>query len=165
MGGAVGGGAAIIAGTMELVIAAAAGFLIAVLWFDLMFDVQVLRHRREPQVPEDVLASIAAYYRRVTTTASPMGRLVAVVMSVLLIGLIAQAAGGGTAWWVSAVSFPAAFLAVGLAMGRVLGRARRLGTRTGSLSVQSDLARSICRDHFVCLAAMSVLLAFQLAGA
>lgn len=32
-------GAGIIAGIMELLITTAAGFLIAVLWFDLMFDV------------------------------------------------------------------------------------------------------------------------------
>ena len=149
---------------MELLITAAAGFLIAVLWFDLMFDVQVLRHRREPQVPEAVLASIAAYYRRVTTTASPMGRLVAMAMLALFVGLIAQAVRADAGWWVSATSFPAAFLAVGLAMGRVFGRARRLGSRTDPPDVQSDLARSICRDHLVCLASMSLLLMVQLAG-
>jgi len=87
---------------MELLITAAVGFLIAVLWFDLMFDVQVLRHRRGPQVPEAVLASIAAYYWRVTTTASPMGRLVAVAMLALFVGLIAQAVRADAGWWVSA---------------------------------------------------------------
>ena len=59
-------------------VTAAAGFLVAVLWFDLMFDVQVLRHRHHGVLPEPVLVSIAGYYRRVTTTASPMGRLVVV---------------------------------------------------------------------------------------
>ena len=41
-----------------------------------MFDVQVWRHRHSPQISEEALESIARYYRRVTTTASPMGRLV-----------------------------------------------------------------------------------------
>ena len=158
------GGAGIIAGIVELLITAAAGFLIAVLWFDLMFDVQVLRHRADPLVPEAVLESIAAYYRRVTTTASPMGRLVAVAMAALFVGLSVQAVRGDAAWWVSAVSFPAALLAVGLAMGRVFGRAVRLGTRADPADVQSDLARSICRDHLICLASMSLVLAVQLAG-
>ena len=72
---------------MVSVITAATGFLIAVLWFDLMFDVQVWRHRRSPEVPETTLQSISAYYRRVTTTASPMGRLVGLVMFVLLAAL------------------------------------------------------------------------------
>ena len=48
--------------------APAAGFLLAVLWFDLMFDVQVSA-TPAGELPEQVLASIAGYYRRVTTTA------------------------------------------------------------------------------------------------
>lgn len=51
--------------------AAGSGFLIAVLWIDLIFDIQVLRHRRSADVPEPVLASIAAYYHRATTTSRP----------------------------------------------------------------------------------------------
>jgi hypothetical protein len=51
---------------MSAFVTAGAGFLLAVLWFDLMFDVQVMGHR-EGDLPEEVLASIASYYRRVTT--------------------------------------------------------------------------------------------------
>jgi hypothetical protein len=146
------------------IITAAAAFLTAVLWFDLMFDVQVLRHRGAPQVPEEVLDSISAYYRRVTTTASPMGRLVGLVMVVLLVSLVIQAAIGDAPVWVSAVSLPAAVLAIGLALLRVFGRARRLGTRIDPLAIRSELARSICRDHLICLAAMATLLAVQIGG-
>jgi hypothetical protein len=83
-----------IGGAMFLsqIIAAGAGFLISVLWFDLMFDVQVLAHRREPALPASVLDSISGYYHRVTETASPMGRLVATVMLTLLVALTVQAA-------------------------------------------------------------------------
>jgi hypothetical protein len=149
---------------MAPVITAAAGFLIAVLWFDLMFDVQVWRHRREPHVPEDTLASIAAYYRRVTTTASPMGRLVGLVMMALLIALVLQTISGDEPLWVSIVSIPAALLGIGFAVGRIFGQARRLGARKDSPDVQSDLARGIFGAHVVCLAAMVTLLAAQLAG-
>ena len=45
-----------------------AGFLLAVLWFDLMFDVQVLRNPAR----RGALDSVSAYYRRVTTSARPM---------------------------------------------------------------------------------------------
>ena len=145
-------------------IAAAAGFLIAVLWFDLMFDVQVLQYRRAPQIPEPVLDSISAYYRRVTTTASPMGRLVGLVMVALLVLLIWQAITGEAPVWVSVISIPAAVLAIGLAVVRVFGRARRLGTRNDSLAVRSWLARSIFRHHLACLAAIIALLAAQIAG-
>ena len=150
---------------MDQLITAAAGFLIAVLWFELMFDVQVFRHRRSPELPEPVLASISSYYRRVTTTASPMGRLVGLVMLVLVASLIWQAVDGEAPAWTSAVSLPPACLAVGLAILRVFGRARRLGARTDGMAVQSNLARSILRDHLICLAAMAVVLAVQIGGA
>ena len=150
---------------MVPVITAAAGFLIAVLWFDLMFDVQVWRHRRSPQVPDAVLESIAAYYRRVTTTASPMGRLVGLIMVALLGALVVQAISGDDALWVSVVSIPAALVGIGLAAARIFGWARRLGTRKDPPAVQSELARGIFRAHVVCLTAMATLLAVQLAGA
>jgi hypothetical protein len=149
---------------LEQAIAAAAGFLLAVLWFDLMFDVQVAR-RGDVTLPESVLGSISAYYRRVTTEASPMGRLVGLVMLVLLAGLVAQAIDGESPAWVGIVSIPAAVLATGLALVRVFAAARRLGTRTDSIEEQSNLARGIFRAHLVCLVGMSVVLAVQLAGA
>ena len=58
---------------MHLAATTGLGFLLAVLWFDLMFDVQVVGHR-EPLLPVAVLDSIGAYYRRVTTNARPMNR-------------------------------------------------------------------------------------------
>jgi hypothetical protein len=129
-----------------------------------MFDVQVWRHRRSPELPDDVLASIAAYYRRVTTTASPMGRLVGLTMAVLLVALVVQAIWGDAPLWVSAVSIPAALVGIGLAAARIFGQARRLGTRRDLPEVQSELARRIFWAHIVCLAAMITLLAAQLAG-
>jgi hypothetical protein len=129
-----------------------------------MFDVQVWRHRRSPEVPETVLDSISAYYRRVTTTASPMGRLVGLTMLVLLIALMVQAIWGDEPLWVSVVSIPAALIGIGLAAARIFGQARRLGTRRDPPAVQSELARGIFRAHIVCLAAMMTLLVVQLAG-
>ena len=129
-----------------------------------MFDVQVWRHRRSPELPEAVLDSIAAYYRRVTTTASPMGRLVGLVMLVLLVALVVQAIWGDEPLWVSAVSIPAALVGIGLAAARIFGQARRLGARTDPTAVQSELARGIFRAHVVCLAAMVTLLVVQLAA-
>jgi len=130
-----------------------------------MFDVQVWRYRRLPQVSEDALDSIARYYRRVTTTASPMGRLVGLAMAVLLAALGVQAVRGAEPLWVSVVSIPAALLGIGLAAARIFGQARRLGTRRDSPEVQSELARGILRAHLVCLAAMVTLLAAHLASA
>jgi hypothetical protein len=130
-----------------------------------MFDIQVWRHRRSPEVPEAVLSSIAAYYRRVTTTASPMGRLVGLTMVVLLVALVVQAIWADAPVWVSVVSIPAALIGIGLAAARIFGQARRLGTRRDPPAVQSELARGIFRAHIVCLGAMMMLLVVQVAGA
>jgi hypothetical protein len=50
---------------MSKFVAAGLSFLLAVLWFDLMFDVQTLGHNGEI-LPPEVLSSISTYYRRVT---------------------------------------------------------------------------------------------------
>ena len=150
---------------MEAIAAACAGFLIAVLWMDLMFDVQVLRHRRAAAVPEDVVESIATYYRRVTTAAQPMGRLIAAVMLALLTVLVAQLVAGDVPRWASVVSLAGAGVAIGLAGARVVPSARRLGARGEPPAARAALARGICRDHLVCLAAMTTVLSVQLAVA
>jgi hypothetical protein len=145
-------------------ITAAAGFLIAVLWFDLMFDVQVIPHRHASEVPSHVTDSIATYYRRVTTDASPMGRLIALVMVCLLALLVGQTARRGTPGWVSVVSLLAAVAAIGLAIGKVVPAAVRLGSRQDPHATQSALARTIFRDHVVFLALMITVLVVQLVG-
>lgn len=149
---------------MLAAITAAVGFLIAVLWFDLMFDVQVWPHRRADLLPEPVTESIATYYRRVTTDASPMNRLVALVMVVLLALLIGQATGDGTPTWLSIVSLTLAALAIGLALGRVVPAAKRLGNHPDSQRATTALARSIFRDHVLFLSLMVGLLVLQLVG-
>ena len=77
-------------------ITASVGFLIAVLWFDLMFAVQLIGRRGDKHDTDAAVDSIATYYRRVTTDASPMGRLVGLVMLALLILLVVQATRAGT---------------------------------------------------------------------
>jgi hypothetical protein len=143
---------------------ACGGFLLAVLWFDLMFDVQVLRHP-QGDLPEAVLASIAGYYRRVTTEARPMTHAVGLVMIIGLAALIVQLASGSVPRWASLSSLALAAAPIVLAARRVLPNAVRLGGRGDPLAVQSALARQICRDHLFCLAAIAVFLAVQLLAA
>jgi hypothetical protein len=149
---------------MQPVVSAGAGFLLAVLWFDLMFDVQVLRHARG-DLPEVVLASIAGYYRRVTTEARPMNRLIIVAMAATLIGVVVQLVRADAPRWVSAISIVTAAAPIGLAATRTVPSAVRLGTRSDSPAVQSALARSICRDHLFCLASIALLLVTQIVWA
>jgi len=144
-------------------ITAGAGFLLAVLWFDLMFDVQVLRHRGH-DVPEQALASIAGYYRRVTTAARPMNRLVAAVMLATIGTIIAQLARGDRPRWAGWLSLVLTGGAVLLAASRTVPAAVRLGERRDSQQQQSGLAKSIVRDHVVCAVAIVAVLAVELAA-
>lgn len=136
-------------------------FLLAVLWMDLMFDVQVLPHRHRQELPEEVLSSIAAYYRRVTTTARPMPYAVAVAMLSGVAGVIVQLVLGVVPRSLSLLSLALIAPPALLAGARVLPNAIRLGGRGDPTAQQSALARSICRDHLVCLAVIVALLALR----
>jgi ER membrane protein SH3 len=143
-------------------VTAGAGFLLAVLWFDLMFDVQVLPHRGAPTVPADALDSIARYYGRVTTAARPMNRLIGAVMVATLAALLAQIASGDDPRWVGWASLALTVTAVGIAGAHTVPSAVRLGTRSDPVEEQSRLARSICRDHLTCFPLIASVLALQL---
>jgi len=149
---------------MHAIAAAGAGFLLAVLWFDLMFDVQVRKAGRDA-IPAGALASISAYYRRVTTEARPMSSLIPVVMLVVVAAVVAGIATGAAPAWVGWVSLAAALCAIGLAMARTVPNARRMGRETEPVEDQSRLARSIYRDHQICFLAMLTVLALQLYAA
>jgi hypothetical protein len=141
---------------------AGAGFLLCVLWFDLMFDVQA-RHHPGHDVPDDARASIAAYYARVTTAARPMNLLVAAAMLTTISATVAELVGddlpagrAGPAWVLT-------LGAVGLAAGRTVANAQRLGRRADDAAQQSRLAHMILRDHVLCIGAIAIVLVLQLA--
>jgi hypothetical protein len=142
-------------------ISAGAGFLLAVLWFDLMFDVQVRRHP-EGELPEEVLASIAGYYRRVTTAARPMNRLVAAAMLATVGAVVVQIGRADEPRWVGWASLGLVGFAVAIAAAHTVPAAVRLGARGDPPDAQSRLARSILRDHVLCFAAIASTLVVQL---
>jgi hypothetical protein len=146
---------------VQAFVTAGAGFLLAVLWFDLMFDGQVVPYRNA-DLPEPVVASIAAYYRRVTTDAHPMSRLVLVAMAVTLGGIVvelARSAGPPAGRW---SSLALAVLPIGLAGARTVPSAVRLGSRRDSLATQVATARAIYAQHVFCACCIAVLLVVQL---
>src|SRR5437762_2365920 len=132
---------------MSAVLTLTAGFLLAVLWFDLMFDVQVLGRRPvgEP-LAEPVLASIAAYYRHATTSARPMSYLIGLVMLVTMGGTLIQVFVGRGPVAIRLAALALCGVPIVTARVRTLPHAVRLGARTDSVEVQSALARAICRD-------------------
>jgi hypothetical protein len=148
---------------VNALVAAGAGFLLAVLWFDLMFDVQALRSRRG-ELSEETLSSIAAYYRRVTTTARPMDRLIALVMVVTLAAIVVEIVRGDVPVWVGWTSLVLAAAPITLAATRILPRAVRLGARDDTVGRQSELARSVGRGHLLCLPSVAALLVLQVAS-
>ena len=143
---------------MVALLAAGGGFLLAVLWFDLMFDVQA-RRLDEPD-GDARLASIADYYRRVTIEAYPANRLIAAVMVLTIAGSIVLL------WRMPSLrTFLALVLViapVALARARVVPNAMRLGRRGDPLDVQRALARAILWDHVACFAAIAAFLVLQL---
>jgi hypothetical protein len=143
------------------VMCACAGFLLAVLWMDLIFDAQV-RTARAGDLPEQVLASIAGYYHRATTTSRPMSRLIAGVMVILLTALIIRAVRGHDPPWLVVASAVLAGVPILLALIRTVPNAVRLGRRRDRAAEQSRLARSIYRDHLVCFGCVLAFLALRL---
>ncbi|MEA2848992.1 MAG: hypothetical protein QOG78_4273 [Rhodospirillaceae bacterium] len=146
---------------MHAFVAAGAGFLLAVLWFDLMFDVQTRKYSGNP-LPPEVLASISAYYRRVTTDAYPMNRLVALVMVLTLVAIGAQIVEAVSPWWIGWGSLALAGSGFVPTIRRTVPNARRLGSAQDSPEAQSALARAVCRDHLISFARMSMVLGLQL---
>jgi hypothetical protein len=135
----------------------------AVLWFDLMFDVQTRKHSGDT-LPAEVLASISAYYRRVTIEAWPMNRMIAVVMLLTLLAITVEIVQNAGHWWLAWISLAAAASAIGVARARTVPNAMRLGRTADSAEAQSRLARAIYRDHLYCLAAMAAVVGLQLSA-
>jgi hypothetical protein len=147
------------------VITACSGFLIAVLWIDLIFDVQVLPHRHEVELPESVLASIAGYYHRATTTSRPMNHLIAGVMVILVATLVLRVVDGRDPTWLVLVAVPLAVGPILLALERTVPNAVRLGRQVGTTAEQTRRARAVCVDHLLCIACQVVFAGVWLASA
>lgn len=140
---------------------ACAGFLAAVLWMDLIFDTQVVGERGA-ELPEPILASIAGYYHRATTSSRPMGRLIALVMLILLGALAFQAVTGNEPGWLLVASAVLAVAPILVALRRTVPNAVRLGLRLDTPAEQSRLARAVLLDHLLCLPCILGLIALWL---
>lgn len=126
-----------------------------------MFDVQV-RGCGPGDLPASVRSSISSYYARVTTAARPMNRLIALVMLVTVGALVAEVVREDLVLWRAVLSLALAVLAIGLAGARTVPHAVRLGRAVDDASVQSELARSVLRDHVFCFVAIFLVLVLQL---
>lgn len=147
-------------GRARVIAAAGGAFLLAVLWFDLMFDVQSLRSAASPEAMKQTVDSIAAYYRRVTTDARPMSYLVAAVM-LLTIGAAAYRVTRERGNKIAIVALVLCLAPIVLALVRVLPNAVMLGAGEGSLEQRHALARAICVDHLASFGAIALFVGLQ----
>ena len=108
-----------------------------------MFDVQTRKSNANP-LPAEMLTSISTYYRRVTTDAYPMNRLVAAVMLLTLAVIFSEIIGGEYAWWIGWGSLALAGSGFVPTMMRTVPNARRLGTAADAAEEQTRLARAVC---------------------
>lgn len=134
----------------------------AVVWFDLMFDVQV---RGPAATSRAALTSIEQYYRRVATDATPMNRLVSLAMAVLMLTLATEIGVAHGPAWIAWTSLAAAGSAIGLAAARTVRNAVRLGRANDPVDVRERIARTVYRDHLYCFAAMTVVAVLQVGAA
>lgn len=148
----------------QKIISVGSGFLLAVLWFDLMFDAQVWPHWGDTVLPEDVLSSIATYYARVTIDASPMGYLVGLVMLVTLAAGVRNVFVGPQKRWVRIATFVLLISPVVAAMLVIFPAAQKLASRSDTLVVQSELAFALFTAHVACFAAIFSVLVLQFLG-
>ncbi len=156
---------------MEAFVTAGAGFLLAVLWLDLMFDVQV----RGPGASPGAVQSIATYYRRVTTDAHPMSRLVALAMLATGVAIGFEFAAADISPWVPWMSAIVAVVPMVMAARRTVPRAVALGVAVGNApgsphaseptEMHLGMARMILREHRLCFGCIATLIAVQLVSA
>ena len=139
--------------------AASGGFLLAILWMDLMFDAQYFG-----AAPAAATSSIAAYYRRVTLDAGWMTWLVATVMLVTIVGVVLQARRSQAPRWRRALTPALAVVPIALALVIVFPAARELAGATEGAD-RLALARLIAWSHIACFVAIAGFVALQLTAA
>lgn len=150
---------------MEAFVAAGAGFLLAVLWFDLMHD-EMARGHDGDELPPDVIDGVTRYYARVTRGAAPMNRLVGLVMIGTVAAIATQLVAGHDPYWVPVASLPLALTGIVTAIARTVPTAVRLGQ--GGYPTAADASRAIRTvrtDHHLAFVGMSAVVGVQLVSA
>jgi hypothetical protein len=94
-----------------------------------------------------------------------MNRLISAVMVGTIIAIIVQLVEGDAPRWAGVVSLVLTAAAISVAAVHTVPSAVRLGTRSDAIAGQSRVARSILRDHVICITAVAVVLLIQLAFA
>lgn len=138
------------------------GFILGILYIDLMFDVMAVPHRRSgTTLPKEVLDPITHYYRRVTR--NPY--VLMFVMLTTTICLVLQIVYGLAPRWAAYTSLAAMGLAMVAGGVKVIPSARRLASGRDPAEVQTRLVHGVFTAHVLLLACILVLAAIQLVAA
>lgn len=145
---------------MPQTLVGAGGFLCAVLWMDLMFDVQAWSS--QGTLAAEQLSTLVSYYRRVTTDADPMGSLISLVMILALVGCVVQLSRSRLPLWLRLATLATLLAPVLTALILIVPSAVRLGSGGDDPAVQSALARTILTGHLWCLASIVAFVILQI---
>ena len=139
------------------------GFLLAVLWFDLKFDLLVLDQLVDRgDVDREALAGIKAYYARALGTEMAGFPLIMTMMFLSVVATLVQYKDDCLVAWTWLASLLLLVPPILLAIVRVVPNAGKLADSDADYRQQLDLADAILQDHLFCFASISCFLVLQL---
>ena len=138
------------------------GFMLAVLYIDLMFDVTAVPYRRTgTTLPKEVLEPITRYYGRITQ--NPY--VLMFVMLTTTVCLVAEVVYDLVPRWVGYTSLVLMGLAMLAGAGKVIPTAQRLASGKDPEDTQTRLIHSMFPAHAFLLICILLLAAIQLSAA
>jgi hypothetical protein len=133
------------------------GFMFAVLYIDLVFDMSALPYRNKAAIPKEVLDSISSYYRRVTgnpwVLIFVMATCATCLVREMMYKLVSPRIG-----YCSIVLFLALML---VTVGKVIPAAKRLASGKESEEKKAQLAFSLFPYHLIFLIMLLALTLLQ----
>lgn len=149
--------------TYRLISCICGGFLLAVLWFDLMHDVVVYPYLLgEEPVSADALMTIETYYQRVVIDSSPMNLLVGFVMVLGIVTNIIRLVKSQEPTWLRLTCLALFLPPTGWALLSIVPMAAQLASAGSDSVTQASLAIRIFYAHVICLGLISAFVSLQL---
>jgi len=147
---------------LALILFAGIGFLLAVLWIDLVFDAMVMPyHDKNEPLPEKVLGTMSSFYHHIAFNPIPLFVVMLIMLGILILQLV-QHSIPVLLGWLSLVLF---LIPTGYAALQIIPVANRLGSRKDTHAKQSELARSLFTMHLFSFILVLLLGAVQLYAA